>query len=1352
MNWSLHKYVWISLALLSLINVIIAQDNLPLQYKFHKLNETQNLSNNVINSIEQDTLGFIWVGTEDGLFRFNGTNFNTYRRKVGSGGLPNNTINKVYIDRSNRVWALTNYGLGIYDYSGDSITGFEPAELGISVKSLNAIVEDADGNLYIGTAGEGIIKFSNKFENLHTESTSKIDLSSLEVSCMAIHNNDIWIGTWQNGIIHYDLESENPSLIKLLSENEEQPYIYDIHVDKNGLIWIGTTQGFQLIDEDHLVSKPIENIDDEVLAIKCAQNDDLWFGTRASGLFLKKKNEPGFNRFEPGEDEFAISHRTVSEIFMDRTNKLWLGTHNQGINVFDPKGEKITFIRPQDKVGFKINNSSVWGLGISSKDNIWVGTDGSGLLQFDPKTQKIDLVASIEKGIKISDDAILSVTEINADNILLGTYSGGLNLVNLKSRTSKIINQSDGLLSNDIRVSFVDSNERLWIGTNRGGLYQLNISKGEVELIEGTAHLDIRGITHLPNNPNTLWLATYGNGLVKYEIESRTLSEFTWESLDSDFIPIALSITYSKGKLWIGTKESGLLSFNLGTNEFELFNENKGLLNNTIRAIIPYKDHLWLSSNMGITAFHIETKQIQNFDGKNGISMGQFNDGSAILFRNKYLAFGGINGLILFEAEQLLNENELPKVTFTKLELDNNPIHPSNEHDHLSKSISVADEVRFGPDEYVFTIHYNVLNLANTGSWHYEYRLKNFDKSWNHGSNLSEATYRNIPPGSYSFQVRVVDASNSSKGPISQINLLISPPWWKTIYAFIAFSLSILILIYILYKYNTDRAKMRQSLQFEQRLRQKEHDNMQEKVLFYTNFSHEMRTPITLISGPVNDLLRNENISLANKKSLRLIKRNANTLLKLINRLLEFRKLETKNTVLNVGYHDLTVLAQEEAESFSYLAKDQDIKFGFYCETDLNAWIDIEKFQIIINNLLSNALKYAEKETKVTFKVQHQAPKMIIEVKDEGRGIEKDELEKIFVPFYQAKNSIGTGGTGIGLSLCKNFIELHGGSIAVESKLQEGSKFIVTFPDDNSLLKGQDYVRFIEVQKGEIVDETEIETSENVIEEVIENEKILLVAEDNADIRNYLATLFESSFKVIKAKDGEAALELAKETVPNIIISDIMMPKIDGLTFCKEIKSNVATSHIPVILLTAKGTNQTKVDGYEVGADGYITKPFDSNVLIARVNNLLESRERLKVLHESDQWMENKDVPSSEVEFVLNVESVVLEMIPKGELNVIQLCRELGFSRTSLYRKIKSLTGQSIKQFIRSIKLKKAAEMLATEDMAVSEVAFSLDFTDLKYFRTCFKKQYGKLPSEYQNEMKSNQPIDQDEIKKALKI
>ena len=508
---------------------------------------------------------------------------------------------------------------------------------------------------------------------------------------------------------------------------------------------------------------------------------------------------------------------------------------------------------------------------------------------------------------------------------------------------------------------------------------------------------------------------------------------------------------------------------------------------------------------------------------------------------------------------------------------------------------------------------------------------------------------------------------------------------------------------------------------------------MQEKLRFYTNFSHELKTPLTLIQGPVNDLLKTTTDP-QQQQYLRLIRKNTGIILKFIRRMLEFRKIELDKTVLNVGKHDLKILAQEEAESFSYLAKEKELKFGFYCQNELEAWVDLEKIQIVMNNLLSNAFKFTPKGKKVNFGVFEEGNDLVIEVKDEGVGIREDELKDIFTPFFQASNSYSAGGTGIGLTLCKNIVELHMGTIKMASKEGKGTKFVVRIPKGKEKFEGKEHVRFIHVVQNEkdLIYLDDFDVSDEATIQTKENEKMLLVVDDNKDITTYVRTLFEKDYKVLTADNGREAYELAVQNTPDIIISDMMMPEMDGFEFCEKIKTNISTSHVPVIMLTAKDTKEDKVTGYKVGADDYITKPFSSEVLIARVNNLLKSREMLELRYEANDLIDPQGEQNArEAEFVLHAESVILQMLDRAEFNIPLLCKELGMSQSALYRKVKSLTGVSIQIFIKKIKIKRAAHLLLSEDMTVTEIAFSLNFSDLKYFRKCFKEQYEMTPSEY---------------------
>ncbi|MFY0624910.1 MAG: response regulator [Reichenbachiella sp.] len=1357
------RNVWLSITVLLAVSLDVlanSNDRLPRQYKFYKLNETQGLSNYWVNDITQDSIGFVWVATQDGLFRFDGTRFKSYRNSLDTlYSIPNNQVYSVYVDKKNDVWALTDFGLAKYNYIDDRIekiylhkkTGIE------SHKNVLSVSESKSGDLYFGSFGGGVLKYNGKeFTPLtFANKLPNIVENKLDVTALEWVNSQLWIGTRQEGLIIVDLSTKiskhiNPEMMTPKGD----AMINDIMKDSQGNIWVGGMGGAFLFraggyDWVHLSKEKRASMpDDEIISVFEDSKGIIWLGTRNSGLISIQNNnasiEPSnfkVTNFEPSDFDHSVSHRTISKVFQDHVGNLWLGTHRDGLNVFNPMGEAVYTITKKVNMKNSLTNQNVWGIAEDDSGGVWIGTDGGGLNYFDPNTQKVSLFASTNKGVRISDDAILSSLIDKENNLWIATYSGGINRINLASGEVKLFNaeqKKSDLTTNDIRTIHEDSSGTLWFGTNRGGLLKYDKNIQRLESIESTKQLDIRAIdTDLDNQ--VIWLGCYGEGLIRLDMKGDKLQYYNWHDQGESYTPVAYDLERIGDRIFIGTSQSGLVSFDIKNETFSIFDETKGLINNTVRAIVnDNQGHLWISTNLSISAFNISDNSIINYNSLNGLQNGQFNDGSGFLSKNGYLLFGGINGLNIFYPEELLSNMAMPKITFTELKVWNTRISASKgKNGRLATNISVAEKIRLDYTDDLFTIDFDVLDFPHSEGWTFEYYLEGFDRSWNSVYQVKSATYRKVPPATYVFHARVTDKTGGIKGPEKSIVIRISPPWWRTWYAYSFFFLFFIFVLWQFIKYYNQRVKLKQTLYYEKKLRQQEHDGIQEKLRFYTNFSHELKTPITLIMGPVNDLLKNVNFSKEQKNSLQLIKRNGQVLYKLINRLLEFRKIETENTILNIGQYDLNILAQEEAESFSYLAKEKDIKFGFYSETNLMAWVDIEKVQIILNNLLSNALKYSESGEKVKFHVYHRDSQIFMEVEDRGRGVSLDEYELIFTPFYQAKNTLGTGGTGIGLSLCKNLVELHGGSIKVESEPRNGTKFTVIIPEDKKHFENKDYIRFIEAKQGDVEDFDIIEKIEESDQNIIsDNESVMLVADDNQDICTYVASVFNTQFKVITVSDGEEALKIANEYVPDIIISDVMMPKMNGLEFCEHLKENTATSHIPIILLSAKSADNSKIEGYETGADAYVTKPFSSDVLLARVSNLLQSREHLKQLHENGNWIENNSVPSKELQFILDAETKIIEILNDGELNVPELCKELGFSRTSLYRKIKSLTGQSINQFIRTIKLKKAAQMLISDDVSVSEVAFSLDFTDLKYFRNCFKKQFNMLPSEYQNNMK----------------
>ncbi|WP_258104236.1 two-component regulator propeller domain-containing protein [Marinoscillum sp. MHG1-6] len=1316
-----------------------AQQTLFTQYKFNRLNEADGLTNNVINDIVQDTLGQVWVATNEGLFRYEGFGFQAFiKDKSNATALPNNAITKLHLDHRNNIWLMTDDGVAIYSYQSDIIERFMPEDI---QGRIGAMTIDGQGDYYFGEFDGGISKVANgeytKLNLFHEE--SGIDFGQYSVFNLECIGNFLWATVSDLGVICYNLHTGE---IELFSSYEitgwEKVKYFDLRIDSKNHVWVGTEAGvfslrYQSNGTRH-VDRRLADIlpQDDYLATFRDKEDILWIGSRHQGLFkVQIENNDGYqllNRFTYRDDERGVSSGAISSIFQESSGLLWLGTHNGGVNIFNPKGEVVRMVK---KEAFTSSSSlplsNVWGLCESNNGNIWVGMDGAGLSLLNPFNGQLknNLIPELESG------AVLGVLEDSKERVWVGTYANGIYLYersfSVEKRKHFTVDNSS-LMVNDIRCFYESVKGDIYIGTNQGGMYVYDEKNERLEFIESTNNLDIRSIAS--TGSGYLYLGTYGRGILKYHIGSHIIESTVWNENEIRSQDVVFDLETDGSYIYAATQHSGVVIYDSKSDEFVQHEALDALSGRSVSAVkMDGDDNLWITTNTGVLMYNEELPELFQFGIEDGFQSGHFNFGSTLFTTNGFMVMGGIYGMNLFYPNELISKKSTSEIVLNQLKISDKVVNPENSEVFPNgKSIFLTDKIVLHHLDNIFSIQFSFPGFTTHKKSDFVYMLEGYESQWQYGAESNLATYRNVPPGHYTFWVKSVNGNTQRS-----LEVIITPPYWKTWQAYFIYSILVILIIWRLNKFNNSRIVLRQKLTFEQELREKEHNVMQEKLRFYTNFSHELKTPLTLIQGPVNDLLR----SAQNKRDQRylsLIKKNTAIILKFINRMLEFRKIEMNKTTLNVGKHDLKFLAQEEAESFAYLAKERGVKFGFYCENELEAWLDLEKIQIVLNNLLSNALKFTPEGKSVHFGVHENNAEIIIEVKDEGVGIKSHELSEIFSPFYQASNSYGTGGSGIGLALSKSFVELHMGTIDVESSEGDGTKFTIRIPSGKERFEGKDYVRFID----DVKRQTDLIASEDHGHEEIEslqekeNEKMLLVVDDNKDILTYVESLFDQEFKIIKAENGKEAFEFAINNTPDIIISDLMMPGMDGIEFCKKIKSNISTSHVPLIMLTAKDSKQDKIKGYDVGADGYVTKPFASEVLIARVNSLVKNREMLELRYESNDLIDrNASGSSREVEFVLEAERITLQMLEESEFSVPLLCKELGMSQSALYRKIKSLTGVSIQVFIRKIRIKRAAQLLLSEDMTVSEIAFSLEFSDLKYFRKCFKEQFGLSPSEY---------------------
>lgn len=1337
---------------------LFAQDKLPPKLKFNSITVEDGLPNNIINAIVQDSVGYVWIATNDGLCRFDGKNYKTFRHSLeNKNSISNNFIQSLFVDSKGDLWIMTDQGLNKFDIKKEIFEIYlADGNSGLSHNSITAMVERNNGEYVVGTYGGGINILKNGTFIHNYKQENNFDISSNLISSLQIQNDSIlWVGNWKKGLNKINLETKKVTNFnyggdEITSSGE----INTLYLDKEGYLWIGTNAGLTIYNtknEDYFKIN-VENCqsfsDNDILSIFEDNEGVVWLGTRNSGIIKGKRNEiiskkekNTFVNYLPNSFDDTVNYRSVSSFYQDNQDNIWIGTHLLGVNVVNPNGENLRLYNNLAKDNSKSSTKSTWGISEDANNNIWVGTDGGGLYKFNPFTNNVEkFLHNPLDNNSISDNAILSSCYDSNGNLWIGTYAGGLNV--LKPGSTKFTHYKKGLSnkslnSNDIRVIFEDSKQRIWIGTNGGGLHLYRPETEDFNFITEVGWLDIRSITEDLNG--NLWIGTFGNGILSFNYKKNKIE--TYPEYDSLKAHIVFDVEcVSEEDLWIGTRFKGLIHFNLKTKKVTQYTENNGLSNNTVKAIVvKSKSKLLISTNNGLNLFNVEDETFDSFISANGVRVGSFNGNSGFISKNGYAVFGAINGLNIFYPDDIYKDYDPLKIVFTDFKLFNTSIDVSNEINEtpLKQSLSKTKEIELAYNQDVITIEYAALNFPSSRGINYEYILENYDTHWNKVGANTSATYRNLSHGEYVFKVRLSHEVGNKDQQIATVKIIINPPFWLTLPAVLMYIISISFIIFVVLKYYANQIKLQNSLFYTQILREQEKDLNKERFRFFTNFSHELRTPLTLILGPISDILREEKKG-KNTSKLKLINRNSQILLELINKMLEFRKSETEHNHLEIGKYNFTHFLREISSNFEFYAVQKEIQFIIEIEKEYYAWFDYKKIQLVIFNLLSNAFKYTPKGGEIKITIQEDTDTILLKIADSGLGIKQEALDSIFNLYYHKDNADAIEGTGIGLALCKKLMDLHKGEILVESKIGVGSCFEI------ELFKSKEYfskiknVEFVEsgnfiIQKP-FIDETDLIHNEPVQFNFNKNDKVVLIVDDNLDIINYLGEILSEKFKVISAINGKEGVEKAFEIIPDLIISDIMMPEKSGMDLCKELKNSEKTSHVPIILLTAKLGESDRLEGVEIGADDYITKPFDSNFLLAKIENLFQNRK--KIIHfynasKKDKQEQKELQDNVEDKFLAKLENLVLEKYNGGDILIPEIAKELGYSRSSLYRKVKAVTGASVSDFVKSVRLNKAAKLLLENDYNVSQAAFDAGFNDVKYFSVSFKKQFGITPSKY---------------------
>ncbi|MFX1705577.1 two-component regulator propeller domain-containing protein [Chitinophaga sp. CC14] len=1355
---SKYKFTFLCL-LLFLVQISRAQTK---KINFTSLAAKDGLVSNAVNCIIKDHYGLMWFATDDGLNKFDGTNFTVYRHNPGdSSSLRANEVLALHEDKNGNLWIGTSDGgLSLYDRKKDAFIHF-PVNANSPELPPNAVIID----LCSDTTGRVWIA---QFENLFlldpaTRHISRVKLdtgkdsqeATKTLGCvLADSKQQIWIGT-TIGLYRYSPSTGSLKLI--FNTSKFSPLDNDVNAiaaDKSGQIWVGTSTGLCIMQPDGSGFTPYTpstgNAFINNVQVNCIEPDDdgqLWIGTQ-EGLIVLNTRTKAVDRYLPDNGNiYSLTSQAIRCTYIDRQGIYWIGTFRGGIDKYDKNLNLFNF-KPGSIFHTSDRKSSiVSAFAEKSEEEILIGTDGGGLFEFNRatgKAQPVNIPLPANNNV-----SIMALQYTRNKKLYIGTYAHGLLISNGRNYKHLVKGTGrDNLNASDVFCIKEDSKGNVWVGTNGEGV---NILRNEEVVARFSPHPrpGIPEEKKLPFNgyirtieedaAGNIWIGSHGGGVGVYQPATGKWNIYTQGNSQLSGDKVQVILRDSRGNMWVGTYGGGLSLFDKATGRFINYGEKDGLQNTTIYQIIEDKAGiLWLSTNTGISSFNFATKEFRNYTHYNGVQNNNFVHTSGLRLSDGDVMFGGLEGFNYFTPSGLTVNRNVPVILLTDLKVSNKSVIPG-EDSPIKDHISVASEIRL---EYKqnFALSFVALNYTIPRKNYYAYKLEGFDKDWNYTGTINTASYTNLDPGEYIFHVKASNNDGVWNTKDTTIKIYVRPPFWRTIYAYL-FYLSVIcaLLLYSRYRGITRIRKKFLAEQEKQEIKRvRELDRM--KIKFLTNLSHDFRTPISLILGPVEQLITDEKTGNRLEK-LNMIKRNSRRLLNLVNQLLDFRKMEEHELKLQLTKGELVTFIKEVTDSFSDFAERKKIRFTFTSgPKSLYAFFDHDKMERILFNLLSNAFKFTLEEDAVTVELQLlEKPAdpglqwVLITVKDTGIGIPKDKREKVFDHFFQTNTSsaILNQGTGIGLSITKEFVKMHGGSIEVESESGQGAAFFIQLPlkiaEQHIPLSSQPE----ETQPG-IPEQQEISGVSPAVQSFSEMSTILLV-EDNEDFRFYLKDNLRNSYKVIEAINGKDGWQKALALHPHLIVSDITMPQMDGISLLQKLKSDKRTSHIPVILLTALTNEAQQISGLETGANDYLIKPFNFEILHAKIRNLLHLNHTLKNTYTKQIKIHAPEVQkeSTDEKLLNKIVCHLEEKLTDSQLSVESLSKEVGMSRSSLYNKLLELTGQTPVEYIRSYRLEKAMTLMQKSDMTIAEIAYQVGFSTPNYFAKSFKNKYNMLPSEF---------------------
>ena len=1402
--------------------------NIYSQWRLSQISGEEGLSQNTIRSIIQDKNGFIWIGTYNGINKYDGYSMEHFNYGASPNGLSSNIIVKLFEDKDGYIWAgTTDAGLNrINPDTGNIDIFFNNSNLPNFISDINNIHQAQSGIFFINTLnGIKFFKVNNDGSIIYEKFIKETDGFDLSIKkIIPSKNGKHWFLTpdRKTKIYQAEITDRIDSLHINIKETNlkknlfEADYAIDFFEYPKNTIWIVSSklqllkiqlnEQLQVIEEKliSLVSKD-EIETSEIyrkLNLVVDKSNRLWIA--GNGLLLNYNlNLEKVTYFNKNNQlKNLINSQQAQEILIDNTNILWLGTLNNGLYKIDLESHTFfnstEFLQPENKANF--HSFPILSMCEDTKGNIWLGSQGKGgiaIIKNKEIKQSISNASNNpwsytylnEKNEKFNIPELFEVKRLMNDsngNIWVGAKEG-LSRIRYSEKTNNydiktfndFIDKAGKPIKNPVFGLEEDKHGNIWAGYWNNGLLKISIDEKDKTyktinynpITNDTNSLSnnyVRDI--LEDSKGNIWVGTIA-GLNKLELPQQGNDKFirylnkstNKNSLSNNYV---LDIFEARdGKLYIGTFGGGLNQIEILKNNelnFTHYSTENGLPSDVVYQIKEdFEGNIWMIHVREISKLNPITGEITHFEKQDGLNVNEFKDNAMLFTSSGIMLCGGINGFTFFQPNNLSANNFKPQLTITDFKLFDESIKPFQKVKNniiLTKSIDKTEEIVLPHFLNSLEFVFSSMHFSNPKKNKYKYILEGFNDKWQFaiGNNRRFASYTNVPPGKYTFKVYGSNSAGVWTDVPKQISIIIKNPWYLTTLGHSLFSLLFLGIAFIVIRFRINQIKLKNELALESALHEKSEEINKMKLQFFTNISHELRTPLTLIIGPLQQIMKGNTDKKYVEKLNSIMYKNSVRLLKLINQLLDFRKAESGSVNLIVTNGNLVSFVGEIFNAFEEISKEKKIKFNYKPqEKVIDSWFDNDKIEKILYNLLSNAFKFTPNGKNINLVIEktkiNNKESVIIKVIDEGSGIPNEELQSIFERFYQAKkenNSIHIG-SGLGLAYTKHLVEIHKGSIDIESEVNQGTICTIILPISKSSYSEDAIIELLPNQynfsftKKEIKDIKEsiltLQDNGNKIKHP-DNTPTILIVEDNKDLQEYLSNYFSNYYNVLSAINGEEGLKLALERLPDIIISDLMMPKMNGIEMCKKIKTDLSTSHIPVIILTAKAGIENEKEGLETGADEFVLKPFNVEVLKLRVENILKTKqlwiEKFKTKPTSASW---KELSSKlDQDFLEKSLKIIKKNLDNPDFSVEKFSLDIGMSRSALFNKIKSITGQSTSEFIRTIRLKKAANLIKSGKYSITEVIFMVGFSDPKYFRTCFKKQFNQTPSEYLIDFKKN--------------